>query len=430
MKSEMPTEERRAATFSCPEERKHRLEDLLRRAQGALLGLACGDALGTTLEFTQPGSFSPVSTIVGGGPFKLPAGAWTDDTSMALCLAESLVECASFDPADQCRRYLRWASEGYRSSIGSCFDIGTTTGEALAKYRETGNPFSGSNREWSAGNGSLMRLAPVSIRYSQSPEDAIRLSGESSRTTHQEPRAVDACRYFGGLVAGAMNGIPKDQLLSAMYRPNGTWAEEELHPAVAEVARGSFVHKEPPAIRGGGYVIQALEAALWAFARTESFKDGALLAVNLGEDADTTGAIYGQLAGAHYGLDGIPGEWASVVFQRDLILRLASLLVLSIPETAATLERPGAEWLELHYGAKFTVADLPGIESSASGSDRVAEVICHPQDHGVLGLRNLSRMTWQAVLPSGRTVEVPPGKSLRISPGTTLQWKSEPPLPT
>jgi ADP-ribosyl-[dinitrogen reductase] hydrolase len=101
------------------------------RYRGAMLGLAVGDALGTTLEFKPPGSFAPIEDIVGGGPFRLPAGAWTDDTSMALCLAESLLACGAFDAADQMRRYVRWYREGYMSATGRCFDIGNTTRAAL-----------------------------------------------------------------------------------------------------------------------------------------------------------------------------------------------------------------------------------------------------------------------------------------------------------
>jgi ADP-ribosyl-[dinitrogen reductase] hydrolase len=121
------------------------------RYRGALLGLAAGDALGTTLEFKPPGSFEPIEDMVGGGPFGLRAGQWTDDTSMALCLAESLVERGGFDPTDQMRRYVRWWREGVWSSTGSCFDIGVTTRSALRRFEETGEPLAGSTDPHSAG---------------------------------------------------------------------------------------------------------------------------------------------------------------------------------------------------------------------------------------------------------------------------------------
>jgi ADP-ribosyl-[dinitrogen reductase] hydrolase len=120
-------------------------ENTLRnRYRGALLGLASGDALGTTLEFRPPGTFEPLSDLIGGGPFRLEAGHWTDDTSMALGLAESLIECRGFDPVDQMNRYCRWWRDGYLFSTGRCFDIGVTCSAALRKYEATGNPFSGS----------------------------------------------------------------------------------------------------------------------------------------------------------------------------------------------------------------------------------------------------------------------------------------------
>ena len=132
-----------------------------------MLGLAVCDALGTTLEFASPGSFEPIADIVGGGPFALRPGEWTDDTSMALCLAASLVEAGAFDPLDQMGRYRRWWRDGYMSSTGRCFDIGNTTRAALQSFEETGEPWCGSEDPGAAGNGSIMRLAPVPIFFCQ-----------------------------------------------------------------------------------------------------------------------------------------------------------------------------------------------------------------------------------------------------------------------
>ena len=299
----------------------------LDRQLGCLAGLAVGDALGTTLEFSAPGSFAPLADMVGGGPFGLAPGEWTDDTSMALCLAESLVETGRFDPADQMERYVRWWREGHLSSNGDCFDIGGTVRTALAAFLRSGDPFSGPCDAHTAGNGSLMRLAPVAMRYAKDPREAIRLAGESSRTTHGARTCVDACRYFAGLLVGALDGESKEHLLAALYSAvPGLWEEEPLDPEIAEVASGSFLTREPPHIRGTGHVVRSLEAALWAFAKTRDFREGALLAVNLGEDADTTGAVYGQIAGAFYGLQGVPAEWRTLIARRDEISRLASAL--------------------------------------------------------------------------------------------------------
>jgi ADP-ribosylglycohydrolase len=297
------------------------------RYRGALLGLAAGDAVGTTVEFSAPGSFAPLADMVGGGPFSLRAGEWTDDTSMALCLAESLVECGRFDARDQIERYVRWWRDGHLSSNGRCFDIGGTVRAALARFERTGEPYAGSTDPHSAGNGSIMRLAPVPLAFARDPRVAVERSAESSRTTHGAATAVDACRYLGGLIAGAVDGVPKEKLLSPRYGVDG-----ELHPEIDEVASGSFLRREPPEIEGTGFVVRSLEAALWAFATTDDFRSGCLAAANLGDDADTTAAVYGQLAGAVYGVEPIPPEWRERLALRDTIERLADGL-LALAET-------------------------------------------------------------------------------------------------
>jgi len=298
------------------------------RMRGALVGLAVGDAVGTTVEFCPPGSFPPVTDMTGGGPFHLKAGEWTDDTSMALCLAESLIACRGFDATDQMHRYVRWRDEGHLSSTGTCFDIGNTVGAALRAFEASSEPFSGPTGEMTAGNGSLMRLAPIPMFFFGRDADLIALAGDSSRTTHGAAVAVDACRYFAALIAGAIAGATKDELLSARYalRP-GYWDEHALHPVITSIADGSFKSKEPPAIRGSGYAADALEAALWAFHRGEDFREGCLLAVNLGDDADTTAAIYGQLAGAFHGESGIPMAWRDRLAKKPLLDRYAELLI-------------------------------------------------------------------------------------------------------
>ena len=298
------------------------------RFRGALLGLAAGDALGTTVEFKPYGSFPPVTDMVGGGPFRLEAGQWTDDTSMALCLAESLIERGGFDPIDQLRRYVRWYREGHHSATGRCFDIGVTVSDALHRFERTGDPWSGSTHPQSAGNGSIMRLAPVPLFFAADPAEAVRYAADSSRTTHGALEAVDACRYFAALIVGALQGRSKADLLGPAFSPvEGLWEREPLAPAVAEIARGSFHRRNPPEIRGSGYVIHSLEAALWAFAKSRSFEEGALLAVNLGEDADTTGAVYGQLAGAFYGVEAIPEGWRATLHGRETLERFADALM-------------------------------------------------------------------------------------------------------
>jgi ADP-ribosyl-[dinitrogen reductase] hydrolase len=283
------------------------------RFRGALLGLAVGDALGTTLEFKRPGTFEPISDMVGGGPFRLKAGEWTDDTSMALCLAESLLERGGFDPVDQLKRYVRWWKQGHLSVNGKCFDIGNTVRDALSRFERAGEPWCGSTHPKSAGNGSLMRLAPVPMYFLGKP-DVLDRCADSSRTTHGAPEAVDACRYYGGLIDDALLGAAKDVLLAP---------RSGFSPKIAAVAAGSYRARR---VEGSGYVVRSLEAALWAFHSTDTFRDGALKAVNLGDDADTTGAIFGQLAGAYYGEAGIPAEWRARLAQRELIETFADRL--------------------------------------------------------------------------------------------------------
>jgi ADP-ribosyl-[dinitrogen reductase] hydrolase len=301
--------------------------------RGCLLGLATGDALGTTLEFCRPGSFIPVNDIIGGGPFNLEPGEWTDDTSMALCLAESLIINRGFDPIDQLERYLKWYKEGYLSSNGICFDVGITVLSSLMRFKETRDPYCGPTDEYTAGNGSLMRLAPVPLFYANDPELGITKSGESSRTTHQAPVAIDACRYLGALIIGAVGGNnsndnnndnKKQEILSSFYSPIPKyWDKYPLTSELTNVINGSFKRLNPPDIRGSGYALKTLEAALWAFYRSNTFEEGCVMAVNLGDDADTTGAVYGQLAGAFYGETGIPTRWLSKLAYKEKIIEMA-----------------------------------------------------------------------------------------------------------
>ena len=307
------------------------------RHLGALVGLACGDAVGTTVEFKPRDSFSAVTDMTGGGPFQLKPGQWTDDTSMALCLAESLVQCRGFDPNDQMRRYLLWYRKGHLSSTGRFFDIGGATERALQRYerrlRENRAPsedlpYCGSTDPSSAGNGSLMRLAPIPLYFANDPERAIEYAALSSRTTHAAPEAVDACRYFAALMVGAVRGASKEELLASRFTPvPGFWDRHPLTVSIDAIARGSFKSKSRAEIRGSGYVVHSLEAALWSFHTTPDFRSGVLAAANLGEDADTTAAIYGQLAGAFYGVKGIPPEWREKLAHRDTIERLALALI-------------------------------------------------------------------------------------------------------
>ena len=296
----------------------YHIEPELDRCRGALLGLAVGDALGAPLEFMRPGTFDPISEILGGGPHGLMPGEWTDDTSMALCLAESLIQCRGFDAEDQLQRYVRWWKYGHLSSTGICFDIGFTTRDALEAFEATGQP-SGLTSPDTAGNGSIMRLAPIPIFYANSLDDAVEFAGQSSATTHAAGEAVEACRYMAAVMVRALWGSEKEEVLSPAL-------VAELSNNMKRVSFGSFRIFAPPQIKGSGYVVESLEAALWAFHNTDNFADGARMAVNLGDDADTTGAVYGQIAGAYYGQSGIPTHWVDMLAHRNLIVDFADQL--------------------------------------------------------------------------------------------------------
>lgn len=272
------------------------------RAIGALVGLAVGDAIGTTLEFEpRDDRAERLTDMIGGGPFHLPPGGWTDDTAMALALADSLAERDPFDPEDLMDRFVDWMRDGAYAFDGRCFDIGITTRVALERWLETGDPLAGSTSAHSAGNGSLMRLSPVAIRHWNDAATRREVAALQSRTTHGTAEAVDACVLFADLVAEAVAGRRRAAVLAPRHTTGA--------PRIVALAAGAWRGKPRAAIRGSGWVVEALEAALWCVGRTATFADAVLLAANLRDDADTTAAITGQLAGALYGAEAIPREW-------------------------------------------------------------------------------------------------------------------------
>jgi ADP-ribosyl-[dinitrogen reductase] hydrolase len=290
------------------------------RARGALLGLAAGDAVGATVEFKPRGSFAPLTDMVGGGPFHLQPGQWTDDASMALCLGYSLDECNGFDAHDQMTRYVRWWREGYLSSTGACFDIGVTVSKALQKFQRSGDPFAGSTDPHTAGNGCIMRLAPIPLFYFPDIDAAAKYAAESARTTHGAVECLDASRLLARILVRALQGARKEEVL---YGDATTFTGA---PKIEAIARGDYREKVASHIRGSGYVVDCLEAALWCVERTGNFADAVLLAANLGDDADTTAAVCGQVAGAYYGESGIPVSWRETLVMRQKIGALAEQL--------------------------------------------------------------------------------------------------------
>jgi ADP-ribosyl-[dinitrogen reductase] hydrolase len=290
------------------------------RAAGALLGLAVGDAIGTTLEFSPRDSRPPLTDMIGGGPFNLRAGQWTDDTAMAVALATSLAECGRFDPHDCMSRFVNWFRRGVYSCTGTCFDIGIATRGALTRFEEDGDPFAGSTNPLSAGNGSLMRLSPVAIWAAPRGADLVAETARAqSRLTHAAEECQAACAAYALLTARAILGVSREAVLAPM--------PFEGPSRIIGILAGEWRGKARGDISSSGYVVDSLEAALWCVGETGSFEAAVLLAANLGDDADTVAAITGQLAGALYGASAIPGHWRDRLAWHDEIAALALRLL-------------------------------------------------------------------------------------------------------
>ena len=289
------------------------------RAVGALLGLAVGDAVGTTLEFKARDTYPPLTDVVGGGPFGLKAGQWTDDTAMGLALADSLAACGGIDEQDLLARFTDWWRNGTYSCTGRCFDIGGTTAQALQRWERTQADHCGSTDPQSAGNGSLMRLSPVAIRFWNDRPALRDAAARQSKTTHAAPEAVDACVVYAEILADAIEGRRRSAVLKT--RSVG-WAGK-----IEGIVVGTWRGKARQAVKASGYVAHSLEAALWAVGRAPAFDRAVLHAANLGQDADTTAAIAGQLAGALGGASSIPGPRLAKLAWRDRLEAAAVALI-------------------------------------------------------------------------------------------------------
>ena len=271
------------------------------RVAGAFVGLAIGDALGAPVEFADRGTFEPVTSYRSGGRFNLPAGAWTDDTAMAVCLGQSLIEKRTLDNGDLLNRFCDWAENGTNTSTGIAVGIGQNTLRVLGDFRRNGYlealPFGAKND----GNGSLMRLAPVSCFAKDNIEEAVVLAGLQSRATHASRHAEECCQILAELLCHLISGKPL------------MWAVEQAHnrPRNNEISmmmHRNIVEESADDIQSGGYVINTLHAALWSNLTADSFESAVLKACNLGDDADTTAAVAGQIAGAMYGYSNVPQD--------------------------------------------------------------------------------------------------------------------------
>jgi ADP-ribosylglycohydrolase len=357
-----------------PSSKAMRSRYLREQMRGALIGLVVGDALGVAVEADEIGYVRPVTEMTGGGPFNMQPGEWTEATSMALCLAESLCDLQEFNLKDQMERYIRRFRRAYLARSGHSREIDGPVQGAIGMFEQNREAVSWSAEPYYETTGSLGRLAPVPL-FCQLYQNAIELCGESSRTTHNSPVAIDACRYLGALIQGALAGASKAELLSARYSPfPGHWDEHPLVSEIERVANGSFRNHARPPNRKKRNAAEALEAALWAFEQGRDFREGCLLAANLGDHTDTTCAIYGQLAGAYYGEEAIPAEWRRALDQKDLIDYFAEQLFQLgagdrpgfIP--VARKQQGGAMALERrakHGSAQAALREVLGIQAQA-----------------------------------------------------------------
>jgi ADP-ribosyl-[dinitrogen reductase] hydrolase len=288
------------------------------KAIGCFLGLAVGDALGGAVEFAARGSFPLVTDMTGGGPFQLAVGEWTDDTTMALCLAESLLKDPDLDLADLMTRFRAWLEKGENTVRGACFDIGATTRAAIQSFIADGDPNAGIDGPRSAGNGSLVRLAPVAILRRSSIDEATSMAQKQSRATHAAQESLDACSLFIAQLIDALAGGNKEAVMRQRVMA--------LTPRLLFISAGEWKKKSRDGIRSSGYVVRTLEAALWSVWKTDNYRDAVLTAVNLGDDADSVGAVAGQLAGALYGAKSIPQDWLAKLAWREKIENLAGAL--------------------------------------------------------------------------------------------------------
>jgi len=291
-----------------------------------LIGLAVGDALGATLEFgPRRGKTNLHTEMIGGGPFRLKPGQYTDDTAMALALASAIVAGhAQFKPFEVAMNFLGWYTRGRFSSNGRCFDIGNTTRRSLERFLKTKETIAPRD-ESALGNGAIMRLAPVPIAYSMHPEKAAEVADVQTRITHNASLNIAAAQWLAFRLAlqirateNLFDGTDRHCAIGADYLDD--------FPALLECVGTDWRAVPRTQVSSGGHVIDTLGAALWSIQTTGNFEDAVVAAVNLGDDADTVGAVTGMIAGAIYGEAAIPARWKGALAYADKIKATAVAL--------------------------------------------------------------------------------------------------------
>ncbi|HNA33979.1 MAG TPA: ADP-ribosylglycohydrolase family protein [Flavobacteriales bacterium] len=306
--------------------------------RSALFGVAVGDALGVPVEFTNRARLSkdPVTDMIGHGTYDLPAGTWSDDSSLTFCLAEALTQ--EFDLDTIGRNFVKWYHEGYWTPYGNVFDIGITTREAINRIARGAKAGSaGGTDENANGNGSLMRILPLVFHLANRPVDErFRITQQVSSITHGHIRSAIACFYYLEFAKRIMEGEDK----FGIHRDLGTEVLDHLTARSTDpmeiavfdrLLKGDIHHLDQDRIESGGYVMHTLEASIWCLLTTDNFKEAVLKAVNLGRDTDTTGAVTGGLAGLLYGMKNIPENWLRKLARYDDIQDLVARLAVKLP---------------------------------------------------------------------------------------------------
>lgn len=298
---------------------RHRRDDAtLDRSVGAFLGLAVGDALGAAAEGMARGSYTRITDFGASALHGLAPGEWTDDTAMALCLADSLLACGELDRHDLMQRFVRWYRTGDNACRGRMAGIGVNTRAALETYERTGAFAAASERARGSGNGCIMRLAPVAIRYRTDAREAHEAALLQARTTHCAEEAAEAAGLMVDVMVLALRVGDLDATPPAAPRPR--------EPRIQAIADGEYRPFPRERISSAARAADTLEAALWCLHRADPFEEAVVEAVNLGGDTDTIGATTGQLAGAVFGARAIPSRWLHSLHAAGRIAALATAL--------------------------------------------------------------------------------------------------------
>jgi len=289
---------------------------------GGFLGLAVGDALGAPVEFLKRGSYEFVSEFQSGGPFQLEKGMWTDDTILSLILSENLNKYRKLEPKKIMKGFYSWWQNGYMSPTGVCFDIGNTTKSALMRFQKNNQAFSGVETD-PPSNGAIMRLLPINLFFQSSLKESRDNAILMTKLTHGPQECIEASVILNYVLYFILEGKSKEEIFKF------THFDHPLKTRLEVLLRGDFLKKSYEEISGAGNAFETLESALYLFYHSKNFLDGLILGVNIGDDTDTVGAVYGQLAGTYFGVNNIPEKFINQLYNKEKIIHEAEELWLN-----------------------------------------------------------------------------------------------------